>query len=39
MDIMLPKDTEQKLTRSIQRCMTEHFGDAIGVPRKPDTRR
>lgn len=30
MDIKLHKDTEQKLTRSIQRYMTENFGDDIG---------
>ena len=30
MDIKLSKDTEQKLTRSIQRYMTENFGDDIG---------
>jgi uncharacterized protein (DUF2164 family) len=30
MDIKLPKETEQKLTHSIQRYMTEHFGDDIG---------
>ena len=30
MDIKLPKDTEHKLTRSIQRYMTENFGDDIG---------
>ena len=30
MDIKLPKDTEQKLTHSIQRYMTENFGDDIG---------
>lgn len=30
MDIKLPKDTEQKLARSIQRYMTENFGDDIG---------
>ena len=30
MDIKLHKDTEQKLTRSIQRYMTENFGEDIG---------
>lgn len=31
MDIKLPKDTEQKLTQSIQRYMAEHFGEDIGA--------
>jgi uncharacterized protein (DUF2164 family) len=30
MDIKLPKDIEQKLAHSIQRYMTENFGDDIG---------
>ncbi len=30
MDIKLHKDTEHKLIRSIQRYMTENFGDDIG---------
>jgi len=30
MDIKLPKDTEQKLVRSIQRYMTESTGSDIG---------
>jgi uncharacterized protein (DUF2164 family) len=30
MDIKLPKDTEQKLVRSIQRYIAEHFGEDIG---------
>jgi uncharacterized protein (DUF2164 family) len=30
MDIKLPKDTEQKLAHSIQRYLTEHFGEEIG---------
>jgi uncharacterized protein (DUF2164 family) len=31
MEIKLPKDVEQKLIASIQRYMTENFGDDIGV--------
>jgi uncharacterized protein (DUF2164 family) len=30
MDIKLPKDTEQKLTHSIQRYLGEHLGEDIG---------
>ena len=30
MEIKLPKDVEQKLMASIQRYMTENFGDDIG---------
>ena len=30
MDIKLHKDTEHKLIRSLQRYMTENFGDDIG---------
>lgn len=30
MDIKLTKDTEQKLTQSIQRYMAEHLGEDIG---------
>jgi uncharacterized protein (DUF2164 family) len=30
MDIKLPKDTEQKLVHSIQRCMAEQLGEEIG---------
>ena len=33
MDIKLTKDTEQKLIQSIQRYMTENFGDDIGTLR------
>jgi uncharacterized protein (DUF2164 family) len=30
MDIKLPKDTEQKLSRSIQRYLAESFGEDVG---------